>query len=53
VYERGHVLHREDRPDGIWLDVEVPRPLAGLVAPYRQETVGSSESIAPRVAARR
>jgi GTPase len=53
VYERGRVLRREDRPDGIWLDVEVPRPLAGLVAPYRQETVGSSESMAPRVAAQR
>ena len=29
------VLGREDRPDGIWLDVEVPRALEGLVRPYR------------------
>jgi GTP-binding protein HflX len=53
VYERGHVLRREDRADGIWLDVEVPRPLTGLVAPYRQETVGASESVEARVVARR
>jgi GTPase len=35
VYARGRVLGREDRPDGIWLDVEVPRALEGLVRPYR------------------
>jgi GTP-binding protein HflX len=35
VYERGRVLGREDRPDGIWLDVEVPRALEGLLRPYR------------------
>ena len=35
VYARGQVLRREDRPDGIWLDVEVPRALEGLVRPYR------------------
>jgi GTP-binding protein HflX len=35
VYTRGRVLGREDRPDGIWLDVEVPRALEGLVEPYR------------------
>jgi GTP-binding protein HflX len=35
VYARGRVLGREDRPDGIWLDVEVPRALEGLVEPYR------------------
>jgi GTP-binding protein HflX len=35
VYERGRVLGREDRPDGIWLDVEVPRALEGVVRPYR------------------
>jgi GTP-binding protein HflX len=35
VYARGRVLEREDRPDGIWLDVEVPRALEGLVKPYR------------------
>jgi GTP-binding protein HflX len=35
VYARGRVLGREDRPDGIWLEVEVPRSLEGLVRPYR------------------
>ena len=35
VYARGRVLGREDRADGIWLDVEVPRALEGLVRPYR------------------
>jgi GTP-binding protein HflX len=35
LYERGRVLGREDRPDGIWLDVEVPRSLEGLVRPFR------------------
>jgi GTPase len=35
VYARGRVLEREDRPDGIWLDVEVPQALEGLVRPYR------------------
>jgi len=37
LYARGRVTLREDRPDGIWLDVEVPPALAGLVAPYRVE----------------
>jgi GTP-binding protein HflX len=35
LYARGQVTRREDRADGIWLDVEVPPALAGLVAPYR------------------
>jgi GTP-binding protein HflX len=35
VYARGRVLRREDRPDGIWLEVEVPRALEGLVRPFR------------------
>jgi GTP-binding protein HflX len=35
VYARGRVLRREDRPDGIWMDVEVPRALEGVVRPYR------------------
>ena len=35
VYARGRVLGREDRADGIWLDVEVPPALEGLVRPYR------------------
>jgi GTP-binding protein HflX len=35
VYARGRVLGREDRADGIWLDVEVPRALEGLVRPFR------------------
>lgn len=29
IYERGRVLRREDRPEGILVDVEVPRSLAG------------------------
>jgi GTPase len=45
VYARGQVVRREDRPDGIWLDVEVPRALAGLVAPYRVEAVGTTHSV--------
>jgi len=32
LYERGRVLRREDRPDGVLLDVELPQRLAGLVA---------------------
>jgi GTP-binding protein HflX len=52
VYARGRVLGREDRPDGIWLDVEVPRALEGLVRPFRvsgNEGVGrrASERIRP------
>jgi len=39
LYERGRVLSRDDRPDGIWLDVQLPRALAGLVAAYRVEHV--------------
>ncbi len=35
VYARGRVLRREDRADGIYLEVEVPRALEGLVRPYR------------------
>jgi GTP-binding protein HflX len=35
LYERGRVLDREDHADGIWLRVELPVALAGLVAPYR------------------
>src|SRR5215510_5964732 len=35
VYARGRVLGREDRPDGIWIDVEVPHALEGLIRPYR------------------
>ena len=34
LYERGRVLRREDQPDAVWLHVEVPRSLAGVVAPY-------------------
>jgi GTP-binding protein HflX len=49
VYGRGHVLAREDGPDGIRLDVEVPRALAGLVEPYREETV---ETVGPSARAR-
>jgi GTP-binding protein HflX len=35
LYERGRVLSRADRPDGVWLDVEVPLALVGRVARYR------------------
>jgi GTP-binding protein HflX len=38
VYARGHVLRREDRSDGVFLEVEVPPTLTGLVAPFRVET---------------
>jgi GTP-binding protein HflX len=34
LYERGRVLRRADQPDAVWLDVEIPRSLAGVVAPY-------------------
>jgi GTP-binding protein HflX len=39
LYGRGHVLRREDGPDAIWLDVEVPPAMAGLVAAYRVEAL--------------
>ena len=35
LYTRGRVLGREDRPDAIYLEVEVPRALDGLVRPFR------------------
>jgi GTP-binding protein HflX len=35
IYARGRVIAREDRADGIWVDVEVPRSLQGAVQPYR------------------
>jgi GTP-binding protein HflX len=40
LYERGRVLEREDQADGIWLRVELPAALAGLVAPYRMDGMG-------------
>jgi GTP-binding protein HflX len=49
VYSRGRVLGREDRPDGIWLDVEVPRALEGLVRPFR---VPDADGTATRATAR-
>jgi GTP-binding protein HflX len=49
VYARGRVLRREDRPDGIWLHVEVPRALEGLVKPYR---VAGTDGAAARGPAR-
>ncbi len=49
VYARGRVLGREDRPDGIWLDVEVPRALEGLVRPFR---VPGADGDGARVATR-
>jgi GTP-binding protein HflX len=54
LYARGRVLAREDRPDAIWLDVDVPRSLTGLVSPYRVESVGVAQVPAePRAAAGR
>jgi GTP-binding protein HflX len=51
VYARGHVLAREDRSDGIRLEVEVPRALTGLIAPFRDDTVGTeSEGVVGNVA---
>jgi GTP-binding protein HflX len=35
-YERGRVLGRSDEPDGIRLDVEMPRRLLGRLAAYRE-----------------
>ena len=49
VYARGRVLGREDRADGIWLDVEVPRALEGLVRPFR---VSDGDGARARAAAR-
>jgi GTP-binding protein HflX len=37
VYDRGSVRSREDRADGIWLDVELPRSLMGTVRAYRAD----------------
>jgi GTP-binding protein HflX len=34
LYQRGRVLGREDRPDGIWLEAELPGSLGGLVRPF-------------------
>jgi GTP-binding protein HflX len=47
VYARGRVLGREDRPDGIYLEVEVPRALEGLVRPYRVSTADGDAVRAP------
>lgn len=35
IYERGRVLRREDRPEGILVEVEVPRPLVGRCSEFR------------------
>ena len=48
VYSRGRVLGREDRADGIWLDVEVPRSLEGLVRPFRVSGVNGVGARASR-----
>jgi GTP-binding protein HflX len=55
VYARGRVVGREDRADGIWLDVEVPRALEGLVGPYRvsgADGTGAREPLRARPARR-
>ena len=36
-YDRGRVLERADLPEGIRVEVEVPRRLANQLAPYRHE----------------
>jgi GTP-binding protein HflX len=36
-YDRGRVLERADLPEGIRVEVEVPRRLATQLAPYRHE----------------
>jgi hypothetical protein len=39
------VLRREDAADGIRLDAQIPRALAGVVEPYREESVGTSVTV--------
>ncbi len=45
LYARGRIVSRQDGPDGIWLDVEAPRSLEGLVAPYRILPAGMAEPV--------
>jgi GTP-binding protein HflX len=45
IYARGQVLRREDAADGIRLDAQIPRALAGVVEPYREELVGTSVTV--------
>jgi len=45
IYARGQVLRREDAADGIRLDAQIPRALAGVVEPYREESVGMSVTV--------
>jgi GTP-binding protein HflX len=45
IYARGQVLRREDAADGIRLDAQIPRALAGVVEPYREESVGTSVTV--------
>ncbi len=45
IYARGQVLWREDVADGIRLDAQIPRALAGVVEPYREESVGTSVTV--------
>jgi hypothetical protein len=35
IYARGRVVRREDGPDAIRVEVELPPALQGLVAPFR------------------
>jgi GTP-binding protein HflX len=51
LYQRGRVLGREDRSDGIWLDVEVPRSLDGLVRPFLLASVDDVDGHATRTGA--
>jgi GTP-binding protein HflX len=45
IYARGQVLRRVDAADGIQLDAQIPRALAGVVEPYREESVGVSVTV--------
>jgi GTP-binding protein HflX len=51
LYERGRVLSRQDEPDAVWLEVEVPRSLAGAVSPYSVDGHGPTRDRVSLVAA--
>ncbi|MGH7322879.1 MAG: GTPase HflX [Candidatus Rokuibacteriota bacterium] len=45
LYARGRIVRRQDGPDGISLDVEAPRSLEGVVAPYQILPVGMAKRV--------
>jgi GTPase len=49
VYARGRVLTREDRDDAVWLEAEIPRALARLVASYRVGAEARGTGRAPAI----